>query len=648
MHAAVEKPVGQSAKVRKTLKRIQVLFNKNRLQDVKPLCDEAYATGVRGAEFLHTYGLALRACGCFDQALAMIFAAHEETPEDASILNSLGLVFRDMGDVETAIAMFKRATSKDERFFDAWVNLGAALRSVGRQNAAELAFTCAHHLDRRKPEPLLNLALIKVELHQYERAATFLDEFLSRHKNAAAGIKLMRLQVAMALEDLDYVKKNHRAIERKSLRDEDRVVLDGVIAQCHIISDEFDAAISILETSAAIPGLHQADHLSHLGFCYGLAGRVEDGISCLKKLLADSPEHASGRHNLALLQFRNGEVTDGFQNYDARLALPEFASKRGRFSAPMWNGEPINGKRILVWKEQGIGDEVRYASLLPELNALGGAVTIECAEKISPLWQKSFPWAAVHPAVKDSGGEALEQQAFDFQIPIGSLGKMFRASVADFDEKQAPWIKRNFDVERQIRDQLAIQPEELVVGVCWRSTVQIASRDKVFLNCEQLAPLCRLPNVRWINLQYASTEDEHQTIRTSGLDLHHYDDLDQMNDLVGACHLIGACDLVISVGGSVGDLAGGVGTPLIYMTRENSEAFLGTDRVPWFPNCKSYPIRAFKGDETLQKIGNDWASLAQWAISHQAVERQQENTARASAARPSLDLKSSTWREDAR
>ena len=151
MNVKALKPHGGNAKLRKGLKRIQGLINKNRLVEARQLCDRVYSQDVRGAEFLHMYGMTLRACGDLDDALVKIFAAHEEKPTDAKILNSLGLVFLDMKDAETAVTMFKRATSADERLYDAWVNLGTALRGLERFNAAELAFKGAYFLDHSKP-----------------------------------------------------------------------------------------------------------------------------------------------------------------------------------------------------------------------------------------------------------------------------------------------------------------------------------------------------------------------------------------------------------------------------------------------------------------------------------------------------------------
>ena len=614
-------PRASRTELRKNLKRVQALFKRDRLQDAKPLCDALYAQDIRTPDFLHLYGLALRACGDFDAALIKLYEAHEGSPHDAKVLNSLGLVFLDLEDIEAAITMFKRATTEDQKYLTAWENLGLALRRVDRFQSAELAFTCAHFLDQSKLEPIFNLALLQADNRQYARAAEIMDQLLANHKDATPSVALRRLQVAMKLEDLAYVEQHKDQIDRTALNAEELADLDRVSAQYHDVFDEYDDAIAILEKAVARKDKRHSDLVAHLGYLYGVAGRIGEGIDLLKAHLEDQPDHSASRYNLSLLQFRIGEIEEGFKNYETRWQLRAFPSKRRHFDAPAWRGEPLEGKNILVWREQGIGDEVRYASLLPELHERGGQITFECTPKLMPVWESAFPWATIQPEGDELCTQHPDYAHFDYQVAVGSLGRVFRTSVEAFDKHQKPWIARDHSAEMQIRSQLAIQPDELLIGVCWRSMNQIASRDKVFLNCEQLEAFKDIPNARWLNAQYASTTEELQTIREKGLDLHHYVDLDQKDDMVGACNLLGACDLIISIGGSVGDLAGGIGTPMIYMTREMSEAYLGTDHVPWFTNCKSYPIPAYKSDETIQRIVADWPALAQWAESLKPEDR---------------------------
>ena len=639
MQNARQNRIGKGAKLHKTLGKIQTLYKKNRLNEALQQCEWATTQGADSPEFLHTYGLILKRVGKPHEALVKIFAAHELQPESAKILNSLGSVFLDMNDLETAIVMFKRATEQDEKYFEAWMNLGDTLKIAGRLHAAELAFTAAHYLDLKHSEPLLQLALVYIAAYQFERSAEILDQLLQVHPNARAFIKIKRLEVAMQLEDMDYVNSHLEPLDKLKLNEVDRTNLQAVKARNHIIQDELDEAIEILEELAAKPGKNQPDHLSHLGGCYGLAGRLDEGIAALEKLMRISPEHKTGGHNLALLCFKAGKIEEGYDHYDTRMRHPDFDCQKYRFQADKWAGEPLDGKSIVIWKEQGIGDEVRFASLIPELHQQGAQVTLECSEKLVPLWEKSFPWANVRAPIVIPGNEETEKEPFDFQTPIGSLGSYLRRSIKDFDQCQKPWIARDFAAEEKIREQIAVQPDELLIGLCWRSSNQIASRDRDFLTCEELAPLKELPGTRWLNVQYITTEDEIDRIRETGLELHSYPDLDQMNDLVGACTLIGACDLVISVGVSVGDLVGGLGTPMLHIAPELSEIYLGTERIPWFPNSRSYRIKPFEAHKGIERIVDDWPSILEWLDGKNPRPNHSTHADTSGKLNPPLDLK---------
>lgn len=607
------KTVNTTAPPAKLLKKIHSLQKRGKFRESRPMCDKLEAQGYTSPDLLHLHGLALRACNDLNGALVKIYAATELKPGDATMLNSLGVLLFQMNETEAAIAQFKRATSADQKFYDAWKNLGIALRKAERYEAAFTAFNCAHHLDRKQVEPLLNIVNLLIDNRKYKQAETAMDRLLEACGEITPSLWLQRLHIAERLEDYDYIVEHLDQFDRSALSVDEQLELDSVRVAYLRMHDRLDEAIAILEQWVEKDTALAEHNLLLLGLCYAQAGRIEEGIACYKTLLERDPEHSTGRYNLGLLQFKNGDIEEGYRNYEARWLRPEFPSKRRQFSVPRWTGEPLEGKKLLVWREQGIGDEARYASIIPDLEERGGTVTFECSPKLSPVWEHSFPWATIadEGPTECRGDDAYAH--FDYQIPVGSLGSIFRPAIKDFDEKQVPWIRRYRDAEQSLRTQLAAEPGETLIGVCWRSSHQATSRDRYFLQAEQLGPLKALPYCRWVNVQYDCSDEEVETIRNLGLPLHHYGNLDQKNDLAGACSLLGACDLVISVGVSVSDLAAGLGVPVIQIAREDAEVFLGTDHVPWFPTCMSLRMKPHGGDEAIAEIVARWPSIVEWA-----------------------------------
>ena len=616
------KSVAPKAPPAKLLKKIHSLQKRGKFAESRPLCDRLASQGYVSADLLHFHGLALRACNDLNGALVKIYAATEQQPDNALMLNSLGVVLFQMNEVEPAIAQFKRATKADQKLYDAWKNLGIALRKAERYHAAFTAFDCAHHLDPTQVEPLLNIVNLLIDNRKYKQAETAMDRLLEACGKITPSLWLQRLHIAERLEDYDYIVEHLDKFDRSALSVDEQLELDSVRVAYLRMHDRLDEAIAILEQWVGKDTALAEHNLLLLGLCYAQANRIVEGIACYKTLLERDPEHSTGRYNLGLLQFKNGDIEEGYRNYEARWLRPEFPSKRRQFSVPRWTGESLEGKKLLVWREQGIGDEARYASIIPDLEDRGGDVTFECSPKLSPVWEHSFPWATIaHEGPTECRGDDAYAH-FDYQIPVGSLGAVFRPALEDFAEKQASWIRRHQPAEDLLRAQLGIEPGETLIGVCWRSSHQATSRDRYFLQVEQLEPLKALPNCRWVNVQYDCSDEEVETIRNLGLPLHHYGNLDQKNDLAGACSLLGACDLVISVGVSVSDLAAGLGVPVIQIAREDAEVFLGPDHVPWFPTCMSIRMQPHGGDAAIAEIVDRWPSIVEWAKGVTTADRQ--------------------------
>jgi len=599
----------------KLLKKVRALQNRGQFQNSLKVCEKLETQGYRSAELFHFHGLALQGCNRVDEAFSKLNSALELDPDNARIYNSLGAMFLHIKDVETAIDLFKHATSLDQKFYDAWLNLGAALRAVERFQAAIVAFNCAHHNDKKQIAPLLSVVHIYLDVRQYTAAEELMDRILTGFQNITPSLLLRRMLIAVRLEDLDYLKTHLDTIAYEALSADEQSEHDHYRAYYLESTGRNEEAIELLEKCIRRGCARERAFTSHLGLCYADDGRFTDAIQLHEQILEKHPDFTEGRYNLAFLQFKNGDLENGYKNFESRWQWREFPSKRRLFDAPQWNGESLEGKNLLVWREQGIGDEVRYASLLQDLKEQNAHVTFECSPKLKPVWEHSFPWLNVTEEGHLNCINDPQYSTFDYQIPVASLANVLRPTIQSYDELQTPWIKREEKAEQYTRDKLGVASEEMLVGLCWRSSNQIASRDKYFLSCEQLKPLAEFSNTRWLNVQYDAHQHEIDEFRNFGMKMHHFTDVDQKEDIATACKLLGACDLVISIGGSVADLAGGLGVPMIYMTARNSEVYLGTDYVPWFQNCKSYPIDPFKGSATIERVVNDFEEISNWAKS---------------------------------
>lgn len=622
------KKIGKNAPPKKIVREIKKLHAAGRIAETKPLCERLIELGLTDPGFLYIYAMALRQTKDYNGALVQLNAAHNQDPTDPKIINLMGLVFLNMKDEETAIELFKRATEMDQKYYDAWKNLGITLRSVERFHAAQIALTCAHFIDPSKVDSILALLDVYIETRNYRPAEELMERLFEREDEITPHLMVKRLQIAARLEDFPYIRDTVKSLDISGYSMGDQARVENMYAYYLQVHDFHDEALALLNKWVGPDSKQRPVSIelamlmeSHIATIHSEHGQLDEAIALHKRLLERYPNDVTTIYNMANMQFSAGKLDEAYDNYEVRWKWREFTTKRRNFSIPRWEGEPLEGKKLLVWREQGIGDEIRYGGLVADLENLGGSVTFEATPKLIPVWEHSYPWAKIEPEgeIECRGDE--KYAGFDYQIPLVSLGKYFRPTVQSFFDKQKPWLKRYPEIEDKIRKDIQPKPDELIVGIGWRSANMSPSRARYLFQNSQLETLKQLPNIKWVNIQYDADIKEIEEVRELGLDLYHYDDIDQKDDLVTACGLLGACDIVVTVGSSVGDMTGALGIPTVYIGKSGSMVFLNTDEIPWYPTAKSYPIESNQGDAVIEKMINDWDEIVAWADELNTVDR---------------------------
>ena len=139
--------------------------------------------------------------------------------------------------------------------------------------------------------------------------------------------------------------------------------------------------------------------LANLADLLADTGGADEALSLYNRAIARDPDNAQARLNRAVLHLLRGNLKDGWRDYAARLKLPGKAPVP-EHKLPRWNGGSLKKTRLLVTAEQGIGDQVMFASMIPDLAARaardGGSVVLECEKRLAGLFARSFPGVAVH------------------------------------------------------------------------------------------------------------------------------------------------------------------------------------------------------------------------------------------------------------
>lgn len=342
------------------------------------------------------------------------------------------------------------------------------------------------------------------------------------------------------------------------------------------------------------------DAFLNLGIGYRLLGKMNKSRNAYREVLRLDPDHAKGHLNLAHNQLALKELSAGWESYQWRFRVDPDAVIN--YPYPEWDGSALTGKSILVYAEQGIGDEIMYVSCLPDLIKDAELCVVGCDPRLRSLFARSFPDAVFFnksfPADQPETGNFPQ---IDFKVPVGSLPRYYRRNLEEFPECSGYLLPEKHALEKW-RVRYSELGNSLKVGLSWRGGN--INRDKLLRSIEltDWVPLLKIPGITFINLQYGDCTAELVDLENShGVRIVDWDDADPLKDMDDFAAQIAALDIVISIDNSTVHMAGALGTPVWVILPDVTDWrwFLEGDTSVWYQS-----IRLFRN-----KKGSSWESV---------------------------------------
>ena len=366
----------------------------------------------------------------------------------------------------------------------------------------------------------------------------------------------------------------------------------------NILKDQgkFEAALASYTKAAALQP-RNASVLSNRGDILRRLNRFDEAIRVLRAALAIKPDLTEASYNLSLAMFMLGDLAGGLPLYEKRLDVdrnPQYAASGvGATLAKLagvkrWQGEPLQGKSLLVWTEQGIGDSLMMLRYLPLLKEKGaGMVMVYCGPELMGVFRDQADLVI-------SNRTPLPARGVDLHSPIMSLPYAFRTTL-DSIPNRVPYLAAPAAARNQWAARLRPYPG-LKVGLAWAGNRALKSDHLRSMALERYAPLMTVPGVHFFSLQKGEPSLE---LQSTGLPIQ-----DWMHDCVDigdTAALIDNLDLVISVDTAVAHLTGALGKPIWLLNRFESEWRWMMERAdsPWYPS-----MRIFR-----QPAVHDWAGV---------------------------------------
>ncbi|MCP3399614.1 tetratricopeptide repeat protein [Bradyrhizobium sp. CCGB20] len=639
-------------------------FVTDRAADGAALLGRVFKIDPEHAPALVTLGDALAVKGEQEGAVAAFRRALVRRPDDAGLHNKLGVALGELAHFDEAEAAYRRALALDAHLTRAcfnlagvlaeqgrlteaeeayraviarepgyrgvWLNLGNLLMDQARLGDAEAAYRRALAADPDDPGLLRNLGAVLYRQGLLDDAIVQYRRVIALAADNAPALRLLGL----VLHEAGHLHEAAEIYRRTFALDASDHVIASNLGACLSELGAWDEAIAACERALLLKPDH-APAWTNLGIVFEKQERADDAVAAHRCAVVADPAYAKGHANLAvalrnageidaalavshraialdpeqpLAQYNhahfllmNGDFVSGFEAYQWRRKCKTLSDGDPSFSEPEWQGEPLNGRTLLLFAEYGLGDALHFVRYLPMVTASGGKVILQVQPALASLLRQ-LPDVTVF-----ARGEALPP--FDLQLPLMSLPRVF-GTTFDTIPADVPYLHP--DPAKLLRWRAALADvTALKVGVVWAGNARHRGDRQRSLSAAAVLPRLVMPGVQLYSLQKEPRPEDAPVLAALGDDI--IDLTPALGDFADTAAAVAALDLVIAVDTSVAHLAGALGRPVWMLTpyaldwrwlREREDS-------PWYPTMRLFRQRAPREwDDPLLRVSAALAVLA--------------------------------------
>jgi len=659
-------PQPSLAVIQELASRALQFHQQGKLAEAEPLYRKILELDPLHSDSLHLLGVLAHQVGRDDVAIELIGKAIAVDNRQAAYHSNLGTALQAAGKMQEAAVSYRNALMLKPDMAEAHLNLGAVLQALGKSGAAEARFRQAIAIKPNLAEAYVNLGNILLEQGKLDEAAASQQKALAfrpgfaeahfnlgnahraqgNHAQAVADYERaleLNPNLAEAHSNLgntllaqnnleDAVASYERALVLQpefadawynlgNARQGQEKLQDAVACYQHALSlkpqlaeahynlgntlhalQSLDDAVTSFEQAISLRPQYAEAHYN-LGCTLQDLGKLDVALACIDKALEIQPDYPQARFAQGLAQLQLGDFSAGWSSYESRWQSEDHHTPLRPYPQPRWNGEKLADERLLLWGEQGIGDEIMFAGLIPDAIRTGNRITLDCEPRLQPLFSRSFPEIEVissREAGQPATAASRPEVATDFaaHLPTASLPHLFRSSAESFSVTNSGYLKAA--PEKRDRLRASYGDDRKRVGLAWFTNNPRLGRQRS-IDLAQFHTLFALSGSHWISLQYGDFDHLEEQASAAHAPVFVDRTVDQLTDMDQFAAQVAAMDLVICIDNSTAHLAGALGIPvwLLLPFASNWRWLRSRSDSPWYPT-----MRIFR----QPRIG-DWASV---------------------------------------
>jgi Flp pilus assembly protein TadD len=550
----------QSAMLGSLLQQAGSVLTRGQTQEALRIVEDGLKSFPDSAELCNIAGVCAAKLGDQDKAEHYWLQAVTIHPNAPQPRHNLGLLYAQRERCDEAERYYRSAIALNPGVAGIYSDLGVLLANTGRYDEAEQCYRKTIELDPSIALAYSNLGILLTERDRLDEAEQY-----------------YRKAVELDAANIGVLSNFGNLLKKIGKFEEAELYYRKIIALApHDAAGYIDLAVL----------------LSHIK-------RDEEAEHYYRQAITLDPHSNLNYFNLSHLLLRQGRFSEGWRHYEARYALE--SQLQHKFITPIqapfpqWRGEPLAGKSLLVWPEQGFGDEIQYCRYIPLLKKQGASrITLLCKRPLKPLIETL---EGVDEVVDFDDADAVIE-AHDYWTYLLSI-PLHHKTTTETIPSRIPYLRALPD--RVAKWSARLPRDGFRVGLVWKGgTTYLNDRNRSLAGLASMAPLWTVPGVHFVSLQKGPGQEEaqHPPAGRPLLDLGR-----EIGDFADTAAIVEQLDLVISVDTAVAHLAGALATPcwiLLPAYGADWRWLQGRDDSPWYPGV----CRLFR-----QTVDKDWETV---------------------------------------